>query len=467
MADGWEPTPFLFESRDLPILARHDEDEDTDLLVEDTSSGVKARIGVLRIEGALQRRPGFWSRLFDASAKGPYETITAEVNRMRAEGYAGLILLVDSGGGMVHGLADPVRAIIAARADMPVWSLCLGMGASAAYPLLAAAGKERTFATDAASVGSLAARMVLEDSSKLFEELGIKRHALTGGNPQKAVGVAGIPITDAQLAAQDEQVRMAIQESFYPLIADALGVQTADVRRMAGGGITYTATEAQRQGLIAGIMTADEFFEMVTGSIARETAMTTPRAPAAPNPAPAVDPDASATPAAEPEAAAQPEPAEDAPGWFATYEARQLAERTADRAEIAELRTQIEARNATDRTDRVAGFRQRLEAVQAADLVATVESMLAAEIDPEPIVARAEAAGDPVADLRTRATIGEGDAARTVDLTQYGTPGADGVLALSPEAYREVTQLEAELAPAAGDPLAELRILGALPGGAN
>lgn len=468
-ADGWSPGPFAIESRTLEIPLRAQDDEDDELLVEDPQTGVKARVGVLRIEGLLQRRPSFWARLWDSEALGPYEKITAEVNRMREEGYAGLVLLVDSGGGMVHGLADPVRAIIRARQDMPVWSLCLGMGASAAYPLLAAAGRDRTFATGGASIGSLAARLVLEDSSEMAKELGIRVLPLTGGSEDKATGVFGAPISEEQAARVDEQIRLAREEFFFPLIADALGTDIPDVRRMAAGGLTYTATEAFRLGLIAGITTEDEFFERVTGSITRETAMPNPRAPAAPQPAP-VDPDASATPAEvtattptpEPAAAAQPEPAADqAPAWFTAYRAEQAEARKADRAEIARLTQQLEAQ-ATDRqAQQLAGYRERLEAVQAGDMLATVEAMITAGVDPEPVIAQAENRGDPVASLRQPVVIevGEGGAARTVDLTYAAQPMGDGSYQVLPESRARALDVEDRLAPAAGDPEREWQLL--------
>lgn len=114
-----------------------------------------------------------------------------------------ILMAIDSPGGTVAGTVDLADDMAKAATVKPVWAHMDDLGASAAF--FVAASADRITANRNAVVGSIGTVAVLTDTSKMAEDQGATVHVLSTG-PNKGTGIPGAPITDGQLAAQQELV---------------------------------------------------------------------------------------------------------------------------------------------------------------------------------------------------------------------------------------------------------------------
>lgn len=187
----------------------------------------------------------------------------------RDEDVGGILLLIDSPGGMVAGtqeLADDVRS---ASDEKPVWAHGDDLMASAAYWMASQAS--RITANRAAEVGSIGTLAVVEDSSEQASIEGITVHVVSTGE-LKGAFTPGAPVTDAQLDYLRERV-----EELNGHFLDAVGRG----RMLEGDGLGNVATgrvwgsvEARRLGLIDSVQSMDDTLLELGGVVAerRETA---------------------------------------------------------------------------------------------------------------------------------------------------------------------------------------------------
>lgn len=110
----------------------------------------------------------------------------------------GAIIFVDSPGGTVDGtqaLADEVAEFAAAK---PIIAMVDGYCCSAAEWV--ASQCTATWATPTSLVGSIGTRMSVYDTSKMYEQEGVKVHEITSdGADLKVAGADGTPVTDAHI----------------------------------------------------------------------------------------------------------------------------------------------------------------------------------------------------------------------------------------------------------------------------
>lgn len=110
----------------------------------------------------------------------------------RIQGIKGLVIRVDSPGGLARGVDSAARAVVdfQARTGIDVRGFVENIGASAAYYSIA--GCAGVHAVPDALVGSIGTMAVAVDSSRMFEEYGYDLTLYTGGAPLKGMGSTGI-----------------------------------------------------------------------------------------------------------------------------------------------------------------------------------------------------------------------------------------------------------------------------------
>lgn len=265
------------------------------------------------------------------------EEIRDQIQRALADPAVDAIMLsIDSPGGMVAGTQEVGDAIRAAREVKPLHAAIRDNCHSGALWLASQAS--HITANRTAGVGSIGVFRVIDDWTKLFEELGIKRHVISTG-PLKGAGVPGSAITEEQLAEWQEDVNKLGVE-FINTVAAGRGMDPAKVAELATGA-SWIAEEAAQLGLIDKVCNFEEAMSDLKAVVAlnratggqtmgddakvqdKQSAPDSPVAPPEPTvkapvagetiPAGAIPEPAAADPAAEdprkPEAASDGEPA--------------------------------------------------------------------------------------------------------------------------------------------------------------
>ena len=163
----------------------------------------------------------------------------------------GIVLVIDSPGGMVNGTPELAMAIESAA--KPIYAWVPGGAYSAAYWL--ACSTDGIFAAPSAGVGSIGVYIPHYDQSRAYEAQGVIADPITSGQ-YKAAGFPGTSLTEAQRADLQAYVdRLAAQ--FKAHVREARG----DVPDELMQGQTFQADAALDHGLIDGIYRTMEDME--------------------------------------------------------------------------------------------------------------------------------------------------------------------------------------------------------------
>ncbi len=164
-----------------------------------------------------------------------------------------IVMLVDSPGGSVFGIADLADAIRKADAIKPIIAMIEDVGASAAYWLASQARAAYVNAT--AMAGSIGVYTILMDDSRWADQRGLRFDLIKAGQ-HKGIGAIGQQITqDDRNVVQDEID--AIYEQFINAVAGGRGMNTDAVRQLADGKI-HIGQAAVDLGLADGVTTLDD-----------------------------------------------------------------------------------------------------------------------------------------------------------------------------------------------------------------
>ena len=208
-------------------------------------------VAVIEISGPMTKRPG---GLFQVLFGGTATSLVQEAVEQAAAdpGIGAILLLVDSPGGSVGGLAELGDVVFKARQQKTVWAQVDGMAASAAYYVASQA--ERIFAGRMDWIGSIGTRLMLFDFSKRFEYLGIKAIPIVTGE-FKAAGAMGTAITEEH-RSYFQAIVDRFQADFLAMIVRGRKMAMGEVKAVADGKI-FLAAEASRLRLIDGIQNFD------------------------------------------------------------------------------------------------------------------------------------------------------------------------------------------------------------------
>lgn len=206
-------------------------------------------VALIRIRGVMEKLPSLFLSLFGGTSTA---LVRRAVEKAAAdEEVEAIMLVIDSPGGSVDGLAELADAIYAARQTKPVTAQIDGMAASAGYYVASQASSIVAHRMD--MVGSIGTLLLLYDYSKMFEEEGIEAVAIDTGE-YKSAGVMGTEITDAQ-RADFQRIVDAYFADFKAMVRRGRNVPQLD--ELADGRV-FMAKEALKNGLIDGIQTFEQ-----------------------------------------------------------------------------------------------------------------------------------------------------------------------------------------------------------------
>lgn len=241
------------------------------------SYDVQDRIAIIPVSGTLVSK---MATLRPYSGMTGYNGIVARVMQAITDpGVDGLLLDMDTPGGMVSGAFDAADMIARLRTEKPIWSLANDMHCSAGQLLASACS--RRLVTQTARAGSIGVLMAHSDYSGQLEQMGVDVTLIasgthkTDGNPyeklpegvrtefqskindlrqqfaQKVSGYTGMSIdavlaTEAAVYTGQETIEAGLTDELVNN-TDALGVMREHLNlnktRVTGGTMTTTTTQ--------------------------------------------------------------------------------------------------------------------------------------------------------------------------------------------------------------------------------
>jgi len=208
---------------------------------------IRDGVAIVALDGPLMKG---WSKYGGTSTVAARNALRTA---MHMDSVRGALLHIDSPGGHVAGtqaLADDVWSL-QKQTGKPIHAHIEDQGASAAFWIARQAS--RVTANPTAMVGSVGVIAALVDTSKAYEEAGVKLHVITTGK-HKATGVEGAPIDDEQIA----EVRDLV-EGLHGHFVSALkrgGMTAAQIDAVSDGRVVL-AKDAVRLGMVDEVMSAD------------------------------------------------------------------------------------------------------------------------------------------------------------------------------------------------------------------
>lgn len=227
----------------------------------DALYAVEDGIAIIPVVGPLTKRSSFWSWLFGASS---YEDIrTAFDGAMNDQEVRGIVLDIDSPGGVVNGTDALSEVIYRAREEKPVVAYANGLMASAAYWIGSAA--EAVIGSKTAEVGSIGVLMVHQDFSRLEDRIGVKTTYLTAGK-YKALGNDAEPLS--QQARDTFQAELdKIYSIFVSTVARNRDASVDDVNTDMADGRIFIGDDAAAAGLIDSVGSMENAVEMARSMV--------------------------------------------------------------------------------------------------------------------------------------------------------------------------------------------------------
>lgn len=215
-------------------------------------------IAVVPVMGAIEKRASWYSDYFGmCSTLNIQAGVEAAANDPDIDA---IVLLCDSPGGSVDGLADCADVIYGARSKKKIAAHVQGMCASAAYHLCSQAHEIWCGRMDL--VGSIGTLSVVYDWSKAFDAEGIRTVVLTTGK-FKGAGVVGAPVTEDH-EREFQRIVDTYFDDFTKAIARGRGMTDASVKQVADGRVFF-ADEAKSYKLVDGVRTLAETLAAVKG----------------------------------------------------------------------------------------------------------------------------------------------------------------------------------------------------------
>lgn len=219
--------------------ARALSDDEIKALASRPAYSAQGGVAVIPIRGVMVKS-AFW--LDEVSTPA----IAAAVRAATADqGVKTIVLLIDSPGGEVGGIADLADAVYAARSVKTVIAQIEGQANSAAYWVASQASKVFLGRNDVA--GSIGVYTWLISDAKSAEDMGIKVHPITTGEFKGAGAIPGQDMTEAQIA-DAQRVVDTFFESFKADVARGRGMSKAQVAAVATGQV-WIGAEVVRLGL--------------------------------------------------------------------------------------------------------------------------------------------------------------------------------------------------------------------------
>lgn len=225
-----------------------------DDLGEDGQDGFEeeddAGIAVLHIRGPLAARPSFWSRVMGWP---DHETIGRVARKLASDdSIRGVVLAIDSPGGVATGSLEAADEIAALAAVKPVYAVADHYALSGGY--LCAVAASRFYVSRIGEVGSIGVVWPHVDQSQRDRDSGLAVTFVTYGE-KKVDRSPHVPLSDG--ARKDLQAKVdVIGDAFVSAVASGRGLTEDDVRATEAG--IYMGQEAIEAGLADEVGTVEQ-----------------------------------------------------------------------------------------------------------------------------------------------------------------------------------------------------------------
>lgn len=212
---------------------------------------MRDNVAIVPVQGTLAYNPDVLEMLFYGveDSRNVLQLINDAANDADVEG---ILLRMDTPGGMLMGGPEIADAVANARRAKPVVAHIGGMGASLGYMIASQANQ--VIANRSSVVGSIGVIASIADYTGMLSQMGIKFEYFTNQEAKyKAAGALGKPLTDDQRANIQQSV-----DSAFQMFKSQVQTTRPQVEDKAMQGQTFRGDEAKQQGLIDRI--GDESF---------------------------------------------------------------------------------------------------------------------------------------------------------------------------------------------------------------
>lgn len=215
-------------------------------------------IAVVPIEGTIQASSG---SSYGSESGYDHDFLMSYVDELiYNEDNKGIILRLDTPGGTVYE-ADELYLKLEEYKEItnrPIWAYMESYCCSGGVYIASSADEQ--YANRNSTTGSIGVIISSYDMSGLYEKLGIKEVNIASAE-NKDMGSSGKAMTAEQMAIYQSIVDEAYGQ-FVDVVAKGRKMSVEEVKKLADGRI-YTARQAEQNGLIDGIMGAEEFDQYV------------------------------------------------------------------------------------------------------------------------------------------------------------------------------------------------------------
>lgn len=213
---------------------------------------VASGMAIVRISGEIMKSASpMAQKVFGLSSS--FDVKQAVRAAARDDDVKTIIMVVDSPGGSVDGLAELGDEVREAAKVKPVIAQVDGLAASAGYYAIAHATQIRAQRMD--MVGSIGTFLVLDDLSKMAENLGIEVVVAKTG-PLKGMGVEGTPLTDEHRAEMQRLVNEYFAD-FQRTVMAGRNMTQDRFDAIATGGV-WVGPETLKVGLVDRLATLED-----------------------------------------------------------------------------------------------------------------------------------------------------------------------------------------------------------------
>lgn len=217
--------------------------EISDDISDDVGAYENNGVGVLPIHGTIMRNvdPKV-AKFFGIS-----DTITIQEqiqNYLDDSKITHILLDVDSGGGSVTGVQETAEMIAMADKEKPVYAVCEGMMASAAYWMGSQA--RAIIASKSSKIGSIGVYLPVFDSSEMYKSQGIQVELIKNKEATyKGAGFDGTSLTDEQRNNLQEMV-----QEIYTEFSTSVKSARPSISKEAMQGQVFLGSRAKGMGLV-------------------------------------------------------------------------------------------------------------------------------------------------------------------------------------------------------------------------
>lgn len=251
-----------------------DDDAGTDTPAQQKPYTVVDGIAYIYLTGPLTKRQTWLSYYYGGTSTRAVRNLFRQA--ANDADVRGILLIIDSPGGQAAGTPDLAADIALVSQIKPVLGYIEDMGCSAAYWVGSQCGAG-LYCNGNATGGSVGTIMVMVDSSKYYQEMGLEVKPIASGD-RKAIGTQGTPITKDDEANLQSYID-SLNQGFLTAVKKARNLNAVQMADVARAGV-YVGQDLVKIGLVDGVCSLDEAKQKLAAKIKSRPASDTPTIPA-------------------------------------------------------------------------------------------------------------------------------------------------------------------------------------------